>query len=167
MKKSDIIIWILTVNNNLFVFLLKVVDLRSSSKKLEMQALEMEEQNESLAHRVQNLSQTVQQVRLESERRIVLLQQKHEDKIYLVMRYLANDGSSGNGGAIKEQLQSGTLTGTKGDKGRSLITRITSIARTEVVPRQLQPNTSGAQAKVTYQNNKLYFQQTNKSYDYV
>lgn len=53
----------------------------------------------------------------------------------------------------------GGAGGSKIDK-RSLITRITRIARTEIVPRQLQNVIPSPQAKITRQKNKLFIQQT-------
>lgn len=53
-------------------------------------------------------------------------------------------------------------TPSKLDKS-SLITRITRIARTEIVPKQLQSVLPSPQAKITKQKNKLFIQQTSKS----
>lgn len=68
----------------------KVIDLRCSSKKLELQVVDVENQNESLNGRVQNLTHMLQQLHLESERRIVSMQRKHEESLHLILAYIAN-----------------------------------------------------------------------------
>lgn len=53
-----------------------------------MEILDIENQHENLAYRVQKLSHNLQLVRSDAERRIASLQQQHEDKLYLVLRNL-------------------------------------------------------------------------------
>lgn len=78
----------------LYKYFQKVIDLRDSSKKLELQVVQLERDCESSLWRVQTLSHLLQQVRLESERRIVLLQQQHEEKLNLMMRHFADETTS-------------------------------------------------------------------------
>lgn len=78
----------------LYKYFQRVIDLRDSSKKLEMQVIQLERDCESSVWRVQTLSHLLQQVRLESERRIVLLQQQHEEKLNLMMRHFADETTS-------------------------------------------------------------------------
>ncbi|XP_018332390.1 kinesin-like protein KIF27 [Agrilus planipennis] len=135
----------------------KVVDLRFSSKKLEVQLNEMEAQNDSLTCRVQNLTQTLQQVR-----------QQHEDKLHLMMRHFTNeDGNERKFSRLFERSKQAALAlqvaqgpGKQIDKG--IIARFTRYARQETVPRQLQVVNTQPQAKVTRQKNKLIIQQNNK-----
>lgn len=136
--------------------------------------MEFENQNEDLASRVQNLSYTLQQVRLEGERRMVTLQQQHEDKLHLVMRHLANESNGESEHVISRIMGKKVTMGSRTvaaaaaaaaaaankqvGKSSSLITRITSIARHD---RQLQTALPAPQAKITRRKNKLIIQQTN------
>lgn len=148
----------------------KVIDLRSTSKKLEQQLIEIESQNESFLSQVRNLNRVIQRVRSEAERRILLLQQQYEDKLQLMMHHLSKEGIDGDRvmSHVVERSKQAALAfqvsqgGDKQvDKG-SLIARFTRYARHETVPRQLQAATTPSQAKVTRQKNKLIIQQSSK-----
>ncbi|KAF2896636.1 hypothetical protein ILUMI_09539 [Ignelater luminosus] len=149
----------------------KVIDLRSISKKLEQQVLQAESQNEDLRCRIQDLSHTLQRVRLETERRILVQQQQHEDKLQLMMHHLVNNKNPENDCFMSHVVESSKQTALAFqvsqrtakhvDKG-SLIARFTRYARHETVPRQLQAAITPPQAKVTRQKNKLIIQQSSK-----
>lgn len=147
----------------------KIVDLRSSGRKLEVQVVEMECQNEGLACRVQSLSHALQQARLQAERRVLALQQQHEDRLHVAMRRLAGEGGSARVvSRVLERSKQAALAlqvagagGSKqGDKS-NLIARITRYARHEALPRQLQP-AAQPPAKVTKEKNKIIIQQRGK-----
>lgn len=88
----------------LYKYFEKVIDLRDSSKKIEMQLVQLEREYETSAWRVQALSHALQQSRLEGERRIVLLQRQHEDKLNLLLRHFTQEAgtssSSSNSGEL-------------------------------------------------------------------
>lgn len=141
----------------------KILDLRSSSKKLEMQILEVEGQHDNLAYRVQNLSHTLQLVRSDAERRIVALQQQHEDKLYLVLRNLTTEGDSERGFSrvmgskqVTMQVAGGSKQVEKSNRFIAKFTRYTQ----ESIPRQLHRS---PQAKVTIEKNKIILQKTSKN----
>lgn len=143
----------------------KIVDLRSNGKKLEMQVVDMECQNDNLTCRIQTLSHTLQQVRLQAERRILSLQQQHEDKLHVVMRHLAKEGKGQMVSRVLESSKGAAvvqIAGTSKQIDNSLIARFTRYARHETVPRQLQGNNNQPQTKVTKQKNKIIIQQKNK-----
>ncbi|XP_044253970.1 kinesin-like protein costa isoform X2 [Tribolium madens] len=141
----------------------KIIDLRSSSKKLDLEILDIENQHENLAYRVQKLSHNLQLVRSDAERRIASLQQQHEDKLYLVLRNLTGDGADNE--RISRVLGSRAVTvqvagaSKQVDKNR-FIAKWTRY-RQETVPRQLQ--SVPPQAKVTIEKNKIILQKTNKN----
>jgi costal 2 protein len=144
----------------------KILDLRSSSKKLEMQILDIENQHENMAYRVQNLSHTLQLVRSEAERRIVSLQQQQEEKLYLVLRNLAGEDNENvrRGKGSKHSAVTVHVAGASKqvDKNR-FIAKITRYKQ-ETVPRQFQAVVPASpQAKVTIEKNKIILQKTNKS----
>jgi costal 2 protein len=132
----------------------KILDLRSSSKKLEMQILDIENQHENMAYRVQNLSHTLQLVRSETERRIVSLQQQQEEKLYLVLRNLAGEDNENVRRGKGSKHSAVTVHVAGASKQVDKITRY----KQETVPRQFQA--------VTIEKNKIILQKTNKNKDF-
>lgn len=89
----------------LYKYFLKVIDLRESGRKLEIQLLSIERERDTWEWRERMLSHAVRQARLEGERNAVLMQREHETKLTLMLRHLANETSSS--GASLEQLTGG------------------------------------------------------------
>ncbi|XP_039288829.1 kinesin-like protein KIF7 [Nilaparvata lugens] len=77
----------------------KVVDLRESGRKLETQIAEMDRQSAAQAWKIQELSHTLKQARLEYEKRLIAAQKDHQEKIHLLFRHYADELSSVNSGA--------------------------------------------------------------------
>lgn len=136
-----------------------------------MQLTAVEDENENLLYRVKNLSCTLQQNRLESERRVVLLQQQHEDKIHIVMTHLASDGGDARRlphnifGMMIIYLIFSTLFILffiiTGKKGIPIKVGGTSKLLSRIIPKPDVLQT-GPHAKMTKNKNKLIFQQTMK-----
>ncbi|XP_065159834.1 kinesin-like protein costa [Atheta coriaria] len=152
----------------------KVVDLRYSSKKLEVQMMNTECQNENYLTRIQNLSHTLQQVRLDSEKRIIAMQQQHEDKLSVVMRHIANDdggsrvvsrvlGQSKTAAAALSMQVAGA-TSKHGDKGSFIarFSRIATASRHDALSRHLLATSAPKQAIVDRQKNKIIITQAKK-----
>lgn len=82
----------------LYKYFQKVIDLRESGRKLEVQLTEREMQTDKQMWEIQTLTHALQQYRLEAERQIILLQRQHQEKLHLMLRTFAEE-SSGGGGA--------------------------------------------------------------------
>ncbi|XP_034248718.1 kinesin-like protein costa [Thrips palmi] len=82
----------------LYKYFRKVIDLRESGRKLEVQLVEREMQTEKQMWDIQTLTHALQQDRLAAERQIILLQRQHQEKLHLMLRTFAEE-SSGGGGA--------------------------------------------------------------------
>ncbi|KAK5644240.1 hypothetical protein RI129_008085 [Pyrocoelia pectoralis] len=148
----------------------KIVELRGSTKKLEQQVIQAENQNETFQHQIQNLSLILQRVRSDAERRVLTLEQQHDHKMQLIMHHLSQEGGEDEryiSRVVERSKQTAlALQVAQGrnkqiDKG-SLIARFTRYARHETVPQQLQVSLVPSQAKVTRQRNKLIIQQSGK-----
>ncbi|XP_049959141.1 kinesin-like protein costa [Schistocerca serialis cubense] len=87
-------------------YFLKVIDLKESGKKMEIQLAEVDAQNDSLKWKIHELTNSLYQSHLEAERHIVLLEKDYQEKLHLMLRHCAEEssGSSGpEGNAIREK----------------------------------------------------------------
>lgn len=82
----------------LYKYFQKVIDLRESGRKLEVQLTEKEMQNDNQMWEIQTLTNALHQYRLQAEREKILLQRHHQEKLHLMLRTFAEE-SSGGGGA--------------------------------------------------------------------
>ena len=139
----------------------KIIDLRSSSKKLELQIVDIENKHEKLAYYVLNLRHNLQLERSDAERRIASLQKQHEDKLYRVLRNLTGEGNDNERGVSRVIGPGRHSALTVRVAEASTITRY----HPGTVPVQLQGAVSQAQAKVTIEKNKhkIILQKTSKS----
>lgn len=78
----------------LYKYFTKVIDLRDSSRKLEIQLMSLERERDAWEWRERQLSNAVRQARLEGEHNAVLLQRQHETKLTLMLRHLAEETSA-------------------------------------------------------------------------
>lgn len=78
----------------LYKYFQKVIDLRDSSRKLEVQLMAMERERDAWEWRERVLNNAVRQARLEGESHAVLLQQQQEAKVALMLRHLAEETSA-------------------------------------------------------------------------
>lgn len=75
----------------LYTYFQKVIDLKESSRGLEIQLIEMERQREQWIWQEKLLKNTIRQARLEGEKNIILLQRQHETKLNLMLKHFANE----------------------------------------------------------------------------
>lgn len=78
----------------LYKYFIKVIDLRDSSRQLEVQLMQLERERDAWEWKERVLSNAVRQARLEGERNAVLLQRQHEMKLTLMLRHLAEETSA-------------------------------------------------------------------------
>ncbi|XP_017049856.1 kinesin-like protein costa [Drosophila ficusphila] len=78
----------------LYKYFTKVIDLRDSSRKLELQLVQLERERDAWEWKERVLSNAVRQARLEGERNAVLLQRQHEMKLTLMLRHMAEETSA-------------------------------------------------------------------------
>lgn len=157
-----------------YKYFLKVIDLKESSKNLEIQAAELEAHAETQEWRIQTLTNALKQTKLEAERRIVLMQRENEEKLHLMFRHLAEETSSSG----HERLDKDSELARCKRENRSLRRRLADVevllkgpaapraASPAKIPqqglKQIAPNTQPT-TKVTRQRNKLIIQKTTDS----
>lgn len=79
----------------------KVIDLRESGRKLEQLISEQDVQIEAQAWKVQTLSNALQQSRIESERRLIMVHREHQEKLHLMLRQYATLETSGASSTVE------------------------------------------------------------------
>ncbi|XP_076171915.1 kinesin-like protein costa isoform X2 [Ptiloglossa arizonensis] len=77
-----------------YKYFLKVIDLKESSKNLEVQTAELESLIETQEWQIQTLSNALKQTKLESEKRIILVIREYEQKLQAMYRHFAEETSS-------------------------------------------------------------------------
>ncbi|XP_043288712.1 kinesin-like protein costa [Venturia canescens] len=75
----------------------KVIDLKQSSKNLEIQSAELERHVELQDKRIRSLTEALQCIKIEAERRLVELQHKHEEHLHHIFRHMTDENSAGTG----------------------------------------------------------------------
>ncbi|XP_063696540.1 kinesin-like protein costa [Culicoides brevitarsis] len=75
----------------LYKYFQKVIDLKESSRNLEIQLIELERQREQWIWQEKQLKHTIRQARFEGEKNIILLQRQHETKLNLMLKHFANE----------------------------------------------------------------------------
>ncbi|XP_046464809.1 kinesin-like protein costa [Neodiprion pinetum] len=154
-----------------YKYFLKVIDLKESSKNLEIQAAELEAHAETQEWRIQTLTNALKQTKLEAERRIVLMQREHEEKLHLMFRHFAEETSSSG----HDRLDKDSELARCKRENRSLRRRLADVegllkgsthpraASPAKIPqqglKQIAPSTQPT-TKVTRQRNKLIIQKT-------
>nr|Q292S8.2 RecName: Full=Kinesin-like protein costa; AltName: Full=Kinesin-like protein costal2 [Drosophila pseudoobscura pseudoobscura] len=94
----------------LYKYFNKVIDLRDSSRKLELQLVQLERERDAWEWKERVLSNAVRQARLEGERNAVLLQRQHEMKLTLMLRHLAEETSASSASYGERALAPGHQT---------------------------------------------------------
>lgn len=154
-----------------YKYFLKVIDLKESSKNLEVQTAELEGHIESQEWQIQTLTNALKQTKLEAERRIVLMQREHEEKLHLMFRHFAEETSSSG----HERLDKDSELAKYKRENRTLRKRLADVEALLKGPtpprtaspakisqqglKQIAPN-SRPTTKVTRQRNKLIIQKT-------
>lgn len=154
-----------------YKYFLKVIDLKESSKNLEVQTAELESHIETQEWQIQTLTNVLKQTKLEAERRVVLMQREHEEKLHLMFRHFAEETSSSG----HERLDKDSELAKYKRENRTLRKRLADVEallKGPTPPRTASPARIPQQGlkqiapsnrpttKVTRQRNKLIIQKT-------
>ncbi|XP_073811799.1 kinesin-like protein costa [Musca autumnalis] len=90
----------------LYKYFQKVIDLRDSSRKLEMQLMQLEREKDAWEWKERVLSNAVRQAHLEGERKAILLQRQHEMKLTLMLRHMAEESSMSSASFSDQSMSS-------------------------------------------------------------
>lgn len=161
-------------------YFLKVIDLKESGKKMEIQLAEVDAHNDSLKWKIHELTNTLYQSHLEAERHIVLLEKDYQEKLHLMLRHCAEEssGSSGpEGNAIREKNMEISQCRQENKMLKRRICQLEALLQVSGKPRtagqlespaaaipqknlkQLQGPSPSPTTKVTRKKNKLIIQQ--------
>lgn len=171
----------------LYKYFQKVIDLRESGRKMEMQIAELDRQAETQAWKIQALSNALQQAHLESERRLIAAQKEHQEKLHLIFRHFADETSGHSSGAddtekcrrqnkalkqrvleleamlYKARNSQHTRGGASTSSAQPSQPTVTATQLPQIPQRNLKQLQGGASSshttKVTRQKNKLIIQQ--------
>ncbi|XP_061402427.1 kinesin-like protein costa [Musca vetustissima] len=90
----------------LYKYFNKVIDLRDSSRKLEMQLMQLEREKDAWEWKERVLSNAIRQAHLEGERKAILMQRQHEMKLTLMLRHMAEESSMSSASFSDQSLSS-------------------------------------------------------------
>uniref|UniRef100_A0A1I8M567 Kinesin motor domain-containing protein n=1 Tax=Musca domestica TaxID=7370 RepID=A0A1I8M567_MUSDO len=90
----------------LYKYFNKVIDLRDSSRKLEMQLMQLEREKDAWEWKERVLSNAIRQAHLEGERKAILMQRQHEMKLTLMLRHMAEESSMSSASFSDQSISS-------------------------------------------------------------
>ncbi|XP_021922452.1 kinesin-like protein costa isoform X2 [Zootermopsis nevadensis] len=168
----------------LYKYFQKVIDLRENGRKMEVQLMELDFQTEAQSWKIRSLINALHKSHLEAERRIVVLQKEHQEKLHIMLRNFAEESSASSGAeaasrhllldrdaelgkyrrenkSLKKRIQELEALFKTDARVRRRSRSISPVAIPQQNLKQLQGSGSAPTTKVTRQKNKLIIQQHN------
>ncbi|XP_014249974.1 kinesin-like protein costa [Cimex lectularius] len=148
----------------LYKYFKKAVDLRESGRKMEQLLADQEYQIETQAWKIQALCNALQQSRIESERRLIMVHREHEEKLHLMYRHYGQN-SSGPNSSTSSMSKCGDTNMENSEPSLLELPGFTSSKHSQnalSIPQQNLKKLQGASThttKVTRKKNKLIIQQ--------